>query len=550
MRADALRAVSLGTWLEGFEERRPGVLGGWVDAAGSAIGVEIALDGGGLRVGEYIRDAGSPIASGRWAFGWTASRRGFETTDGGMTWSKDISLPDRVSDDHADTDRARRCGRLGCIAAGWLRIGWGQAELPDIPAPPPPRPVAVRGLQPPWKLRCQPLDPPARDAEPPAHASPHGTPPTPPTPTTWGAVPEFPPFAGRPGPSMRPEDVGFTTEATYGLERALRSTPIGRLYTWGPSSGDWDATAGRWQIRWDWAWGGWRDARASAPAAAPWPGPDAARHALGIGPGAGTVWIVAPGEDADHALLLERRPPSSSTSVSSTDLVVLERDKPPLAVARPGGEPFADVESAVHVGGRWYIVTAGDTGDAPASVVWEVDGGWARERVRVSRAGTDGHAEARLARRTDGRALALVVEGQPDVGRPPGLWVTSLDLESRAAAEPEVVASVPNRSPAICTIDDTGWEFDIPYSGAIELEGRGGWDSPLQTPLVHVRASRDRFCIDRVTGAVGAFSATAPAALSDAHGTTMPTPARAGTVDVSVFSARARFGLRCTPADR
>ncbi len=40
--------------------------------------------------GEYIRDAGAPVAAGRWAFGWTASRGGFETMDGGMSWTKEI----------------------------------------------------------------------------------------------------------------------------------------------------------------------------------------------------------------------------------------------------------------------------------------------------------------------------------------------------------------------------------------------------------------------------------------------------------------------------
>ncbi len=85
---EVARALRWGVWMDGFEERRPGVLGGWIDAAGSILGVEITLDGE-LRAGEYIRDAGSPIASGRWAFGWTASRGGFETTDGGMTWTKE-----------------------------------------------------------------------------------------------------------------------------------------------------------------------------------------------------------------------------------------------------------------------------------------------------------------------------------------------------------------------------------------------------------------------------------------------------------------------------
>ncbi|MGH7272138.1 MAG: hypothetical protein ACREJ3_17035, partial [Polyangiaceae bacterium] len=88
----AMRALRWGIWMDGFEERRPGVLSGWVAAGESLLGIEVALNGE-VRVGELIRNAGSPIASGRWAFGWTASGAGFETTDGGMTWTKEIDLP-------------------------------------------------------------------------------------------------------------------------------------------------------------------------------------------------------------------------------------------------------------------------------------------------------------------------------------------------------------------------------------------------------------------------------------------------------------------------
>src|SRR5258708_11940509 len=98
-----------------------------VDAAGAVVGVEIALDGE-VRVGEYIRDAGAPIASGRWAFGWTASGGGFETIDGGMTWTKEIPLPAPIVEPRAGRDRS--CGPVGCVVAGWLRLGWGSSGTP------------------------------------------------------------------------------------------------------------------------------------------------------------------------------------------------------------------------------------------------------------------------------------------------------------------------------------------------------------------------------------------------------------------------------------
>ncbi len=129
MREDVAHALRAGVWTDGFEERRPGILGGWIDAAGSVLGVEIAVDGT-ARIGEYIRDAGAPVASGRWALGWTASRRGFETTDGGMTWEKGLESPGA---DFFSSERARTRLRTGGLHRGGLasrRMGRGRRGHP------------------------------------------------------------------------------------------------------------------------------------------------------------------------------------------------------------------------------------------------------------------------------------------------------------------------------------------------------------------------------------------------------------------------------------
>ena len=128
--ADVARVLRLGVWMDGFEERRPGVVAGWIDGAGSVVGIEIATDGV-TRVGQYIRDPGAVIVSGRWGFGWTASRRGFETTDGGMTWRQEDELPDSVAS--ASGVRERACGPIGCVTGGWLRVGLGCPCLGDAP---------------------------------------------------------------------------------------------------------------------------------------------------------------------------------------------------------------------------------------------------------------------------------------------------------------------------------------------------------------------------------------------------------------------------------
>src|SRR4029077_6183576 len=112
-------------------------------------------------------------------------------------------------------------------------------------------------------------------------------------------VSTFPVFAGRAGPAIPADSLGVWREASGGLERPLRGVPVAHLYAWGAKGGEWEQL-GRWQVRWQWPWGGWADARSSASVPAPWPGLDAARRAL-VGWG-----IVAPGDDADHALLIAR----------------------------------------------------------------------------------------------------------------------------------------------------------------------------------------------------------------------------------------------------
>jgi hypothetical protein len=225
---------------------------------------------------------------------------------------------------------------------------------------------------------------------------------------------------------------------------------------------------------------------------------------------------------------------------------VLESERPPLAVQQPGGEPFPDVENAIRASGRWYVATSQNPSEPPATVVWEIDGAWARERARVPRAGFDTRPEARLARRTDGRALGLVVEGQPDLARPPGLWVVGLDLESQGTTEPESVLAAANRPLTACRNDDTGWELDMAVPTTIEIDVGGRWSSPLQNPVAHVRTSRERVCVDRVAGAVGAFATVAPFPLwATGAARSAPASGSAADIDVSVFSARARYGLRC-----
>jgi hypothetical protein len=540
--AEVARALRWGVWMDGFEERRPGVLGGWIDAAGSLLGVEIALDGE-LRVGEYIRDAGAPVASSRWAFGWTASRGGFETTDGGMTWTKEMALPDPIAEPRPG--REAHCGPIGCLTSGWLRIGWGAAAEPPPVEVPLPKPRLVRRA-PGLALDCEALGmaPPVDALSPgPTRGALVGAPPRSQghsprglsAASSWGAVAELRPFAGRAGPTVAPGELGLSIDATHPLERSLRSRPLAQAYAWGPGAADW-RPSGHWKVRWlsPWQEGAAADSeeRSSAVGASLWASLEQAARALTSTVGA-AEWTLVPGDDADHALLVERRA-GLVGGVSSTPGVValetLEADRVPGEVRRADGELLPDLQGAVRSGGRWYLATAQLTSEPPATVVWLVDGSVARELGRLPRVATESVAPGRLVRWSPGTAsgapspVAVLVTGS-DNDHGAVLWVSSFDPETRAFGDPEPLApgDLSDRTVAVCSGDDAGWEVEANYPGTVDVRVGSAWATRLQGTLARLRLSRTAACVDGLFGSAdsqgahgdGALAAHVPGAGAD-----------------------------------
>jgi hypothetical protein len=552
IRADVTRALRVGLWMDGFEERRDGVLGGWVDAGGSVVGIEIGIDGQ-AAVGTYIRAASDVFVSGRWGLGWTASRRGTETIDGGMTW-KDFDVPEPIVPARATHERA--CGPVGCLAAGWMRVGWGEPEKVEpkvLRAPSRVAPRAPAGLD----LTCETLS--GKPPEPKPVAPPKRPQGGAPVVTLqgfgrWGpgggmqvqtpGATELPPFLARAAPSMGSDDSGDSIEMTTSVERTLRNASLARAYAWGPKSGDWDQL-GRWDVRWLWPFGGWPEVRSTATAPAPWTSLDAARRALQKNMSGANGWTLASGDDADHALVVVRRLSSPATS----DIVVLETDRPPLEVLRPGGDPFPEVEAAARIGGRWVLATWQPSGELAATVVWLVDGGQAREIARVPRAGVDTRPALHLARRTDGHAAGLVVDGQPD-GERPGVmrWIVSVDLESGAVGDPEPLApaDLSDRAVTVCKGDDPGWQVDLPFVGPMMIHVGPKWQAGVQGPLARMRLSRERACVERIVGSVEPYATVVPEAVARTPRAPVALPRDARAIDVALFSARMRYSLRCS----
>jgi len=474
---DVEHALESGVWLDGFEERRAGVVSGWVDAAGAMIGVDIE-EGGWVRVGDYVRDAGDPVISGRYGLGWGDANRAYETTNGGATWTL-VSVPKPLS--RSPGPETRACGPVGCTAKGWIRVGWGKAKASSsdavaanrVPFRPPPD----------LDLVCEPD-------------------------TTGNAKPAeaFDAFSAAEEPSPRRGELRIGVDATDSIDRAGRPGFLARIDAWGPRSGDWGHD-GRWAVRWLSPYGDSPEVRATAASLAPFPSPDAAKRALGhSGSGSIVNWTMAIGDDSTSALLVGRRLGLDPT------ILELDAEKDPVVVRRGDGNPFGEIDFALKAEGRWYLASREDYGEPQAAVVFRVDEGRAREFARAPRATRDLRpSTARLAVRSDGRAIGLVVDGQPPPDRAiPLRWVLPLDLESGASGEPELLGAADlgdRRTLFPCKETDTGWILDTAWAGKVHIAMLGSIRlEELNKVYFRVRLSTGGACVERLLGSFAADS--------------------------------------------
>jgi len=127
-------------------------------------------------------------------------------------------------------------------------------------------------------------------------------------------------------------------------------------------------------------------------------------------------------------------------------------------------------------------------------------------------------------------------------------WVVAVDLDSGAVGEPEPLAAVDlsDRAVALCTGEDSGWELDVPYAGAVTVHSPPQWQASLQSPLARVRLSRERACLAHLAGTLDTYAAIAPEALSRAARGPAAVTHEARALDVAVFSAKMRYALRCS----
>lgn len=541
----------LGVWLDGFEERRPGVVGGWIEAGG-IVGVEISLDGK-ATVGQYILDAWLPFVSGRYGLGWTEYRRAYETTDGGMTWTS-VDLPDPLVPTSKIERRA--CGPIGCLARGWLRIGWGESKAKPEPSPPvayhpPLNHLAVPQI----RLSCEPL------ASMPTKASlPRAQTTTsthrmnfslgrPPVLGSFNGLSELPPFFSHQAPPLRDSERGINVDVRELVERQPTLGSLARVYGWGPKTGEWE-TMGRWQVKWLSPFAGWPDVRSSLPSSPPQIVLDMTRTAMTYygSYGSANSFQFATGDDPSHALLVGKRATREGT------IFELEADRSPVEIHRADGEPFDMIEGTVRAAGRWFVATT-STSTMSETIIWQVEGATARELVRIPRASaatqSSSYGRVRLARRTDGRAIGLIVDGQPTPERAANVrWAVPIDLESGAVGEPEPLGYVDLAGQTLdACVDDVGWVVDtpLPASTVKLLLPRGS--GALQAVQARVRLTKTHACIERLAGTYDGQTPERAAQLTrPTGGASRPNGVRPGEIAVTAMSAQTRFPLKCTVA--
>jgi hypothetical protein len=555
---DVARVLRLGLWLDGFEERRPGVVGGWLESGGVMLGLEIRLDGH-ATPGQFIRDAGMPFVSGKYGLGWTASRRGFETVDGGMTWSS-IEVPDPLVP-WVKVER-RACGPIGCLAHGWLRVGWGEPKRPPSPAVPAAyRPSAILSA-PHLQLSCEPV----AGAPPPPSQPKTRVASTPPSSSSrirlgsFGGAPvlgtfqgltDLPPFFTQAAPPLHESERGLNLEVKDMLDRYPTVGTLARVYGWGPKSGEWE-TLGRWQVKWLSPFSGWPDVRTSLPALPPQMIIDLTRggYPYGYGGSGRSDFQLVPGDDPGHAFLIGKRVVRSESVPFE-----LEADRAPVEIRRADGEPWGDVDGVVRAAGRWFVATPLATSiSGPATIIWQIEGAVARELVRVPRAlgesSTQTGWRTKLARRSDGRAIALVVDGQPTADRAVSTrWALPIDLESGALGEPEPLGYADLAGSVLegCTDDVVGWALDtaMPSSTVrIRLPNGSGSINSVQARL---RLTSARACVEKIAGIYDGQSAERAAQLTR-PGAPRAGAAHGGEIAVTAMSAQTRFPLRCSIA--
>ncbi|MBP9113343.1 MAG: hypothetical protein KBF88_11090, partial [Polyangiaceae bacterium] len=119
-------------WLEPMEETEEGV-SGWLDLGSVTTNVTINAQGK-VEIGTHSLNSTTEkkVLGGRFAIGWVGTQA-YETTNGGQSWwpitFPAASAPSGGRDVSTGREMRRHCGALGCVANGWVRVGWNPPSV-------------------------------------------------------------------------------------------------------------------------------------------------------------------------------------------------------------------------------------------------------------------------------------------------------------------------------------------------------------------------------------------------------------------------------------
>jgi hypothetical protein len=489
LRADVMRILEKGTWLDGFEERAPGKVGGWVEHNGLYVGLEID-SAGEAKVGQVLADAGVSAVSGRYGLHWSSVRRGFQTTDGGLNWTA-IEQPDSVNAPSSNGANGLRgehvCSASGCMGEGWIRVGWGEPKAATQPAtatPPAPPSLTSSG-----RLRCEPLALPAiartipgkpkgddEDDRPRDHKRSE--------------------FHGRAMPKLRPEWNVATSELYAPQERYSRSAPLGRLVAWTPKDGDW-ATQASFVVQWLSPFEDSSHVRTSAVSKLPSSLKDLVvqRNAMSAIIGDTRISVS---EDSDHALLTSR-----SWTRRNRVVFTVSKQQTFEEVRREDGEDFDEIEASVFHEGRWFVAVT----ESDETKLFVIETGVAKLVSRAPRNGVT-RLPVRLAKlHESGNVLfALEAPARGSEGTEQWLLQSSLTNTPPVALAPKAQAFGVLGSLNVCKSTMKAYAYDgmtessLPYNLEI-VDAQDKLQGTAHTLSAHVQLSKTNApCIARLSG--------------------------------------------------
>jgi len=505
LRLDALSSESRdllteGLWLDGAVEIESGTLAVWVAGSASFVGVRVGVDGR-VTAGTVHRGIDRTSLSGPFALNLDEHGGGFESTDGGATWSE-IAVPRGVSDSAPASGHEHGCTPVGCSVGSWVRIGWGQGEAARdlVTASEPPRAKIERAPIVMWTLQCAPTgesEGPLQAAEGALRKGEATLPRKAPSPARRVSPGEldssaFRPFLGVPSPARAPFDLGFD----FGTEdRAVQL----RGYAWGARGAAWDREA-TWLVRVADRFAVRHAIWSSAPSRPPWGDAAAAAEAFGSEPShrVSNEWRVLLDPMEPGGILWMRTGAESSLAlVEQGRAIVVARKTDDLAIDRVG--------SAVKVAGRWYM------GAVPGRREFDLlrmDAGVLKRVAAFPRYADDGADEARVVRNARGDAIGIWVvgHGQQGMEGEGNTWfVYPVDPETGAAGAPLVLPRAAlARTPRPCGPDEEGWVLVREISPSftrVELENVS--ESPgIAHVEVRLVANEDGLCLDAVAAQV------------------------------------------------